>query len=82
MSGTVMTEQTGETGEVINKSHTHTPSCTSAKSLTGSETRCSSLGLGRAVDSHTGQQADREQSAGLLRSNLHPPPQHQQQRRR
>lgn len=46
MSGTVMTEQTGETGEVINKSPAHTPSRTSAKSLTGPETRCRSLGWG------------------------------------
>lgn len=35
MSGTVMTEQTGETREVINISPAHTPSHTSAKSLMG-----------------------------------------------
>ena len=60
-----MTEQTGETGEIINKFPTHTPSCTSAKSLTGSETLCFSLGLGRVVGSHMGRRAHREPSASL-----------------
>lgn len=51
MSGTVMTEQTGESREVINKSLAHTSSRTSAKSLMGSDARCCVPGLGRAVGS-------------------------------
>lgn len=39
MSGTVMTEHAGETGEVINKSPAHPPSCTTVKSLVSSETQ-------------------------------------------
>lgn len=61
MSGTVMTEQTGETEEVINKSLAHTSSRTSAKSLTGSHTRCFVPGAGEGSGTRTGWQADREQ---------------------
>lgn len=61
MSGTVMTEQAGESREVINKSLAHTSSRNSAKSLTGSDTQCCVPGAGEGSGIRTGWQADGEQ---------------------